>query len=146
VSSSIPTVILITKPNFVLGQQATFSHEFEAHNDLRLLQSHRQLACVAKTASTDICQIPGLLRVIFCPIEARSTKIDWQLNVPVTKSSDWLPQRAGHTSTLVVPHLFLLDLMQRRQQRIGQVYPKDTVPIRAKKLSRTRPHRPENPG
>jgi hypothetical protein len=25
-------VILITEPNFVLGQQATFSHEFEAHN------------------------------------------------------------------------------------------------------------------
>jgi hypothetical protein len=64
-------VILITKPNFVLGQQATFSHEFEAHNDLRPLQSYRQLACVAKTASTDIRQIPGLLRAIFRPIEAR---------------------------------------------------------------------------
>ena len=64
-------MILITKPNFVLGQQATFSHEFEAHNDLRPLQSYRQLACVAKTASTDICQIPGLLRAIFRPIEAR---------------------------------------------------------------------------
>ena len=25
------TVILIIEPNFVLGQQATFSHEFEAH-------------------------------------------------------------------------------------------------------------------
>ena len=26
------TVILMAEPNFVLGQQATFSHEFEAHN------------------------------------------------------------------------------------------------------------------
>jgi hypothetical protein len=68
-------VILITKPNFVLGQQATFSHEFEAHNDLRPLQSYRQLACVAKTASTDIRQIPGLLRAIFRPIEARRNEI-----------------------------------------------------------------------
>ncbi len=64
-------MILITEPNFVLGEQATFSHEFEAHNDLRPLQSHCQLACVAKTASTDICQIPGLLKAIFRPIEAR---------------------------------------------------------------------------
>ena len=61
-------MILITKPNFVLGQQATFSHEFEAHNDLRPLQSHRQLACVAKTASTDIRQIPGGSKARIAPL------------------------------------------------------------------------------
>ena len=60
VSSSIPTVILITKPSFVLGQQATFSHEFETHNDLRPLQRHRQLAWVAKTASADIRRNAGM--------------------------------------------------------------------------------------
>src|SRR6202049_2424737 len=44
---------------------------------------------------TDIPQIPGLLRVIFCPIESRRNEIRSHLTVLAAKSLDWPPRSVG---------------------------------------------------
>jgi hypothetical protein len=43
----------------------------------------------------DIPQIPGLLRVIFRPIEARRNEIRSHLTVLAAKSLDWPPRSVG---------------------------------------------------
>src|SRR5215472_5202260 len=66
---------------------------FPLCEDLLLFSAERQRAFGLD--SSDIPQIPRLLKTIFHPIEARRNEIRSHLSVPAAKSSDWPPRSAG---------------------------------------------------